>query len=159
MLASYSASRTTICRYDYVALCQATLADGHRGCNGDNNGPKTPHVTTTTTTTTGLNKKFYTKLEVVPGEEPHFRAFSYPVGYTPYTSSLSVVAILEVVICLLEPIWGCRRPLSLADLVIFHALSELKKLNKRTLKRISITTSCNFSRSSQSLEEKPRESG
>lgn len=99
MLASYSASRTTICRYDYVALCQATLADGHRGCNGDNNGPKTPHVTTTTTTT-GLYKKFYTKLEVVPGEEPHFRAFSYPVGYTPYTSSLSVVAILEVVILL-----------------------------------------------------------
>lgn len=39
--------------------------------NGDDDRAKRPHVTATTA---GPNKNFSTKLEVVPSEEPQFRA-------------------------------------------------------------------------------------
>lgn len=73
MFVSYSAVRAL----PYADTITSPSAKPHRqmdrDASGDNNGSEKPRATTPTT---GPNKSFYTKVEVVPGEEPHFRAFS-----------------------------------------------------------------------------------
>lgn len=71
MSVSYSEARTAICKGDYVSLLPSHIGRWAPGMQTEVTLTKELHVTTK-----GPNKNFYTKMEVVLGEEPQFRALS-----------------------------------------------------------------------------------